>query len=759
MNDLTHFLSQNRPPSAIDFDTPALARKRRWRYLMDHLTRWWVLLGGLTVLASITLIFFYLAYVVAPLFKGASLHQEAMARPDWLAAESPALLLAIEEQNRIALRLDAQGQMVFFDALSGDEILRQQLELPPGVLITSIDATRTDQSLVALGLSDGTVQIIKHAYRISYSGDLKTITPEVQFPYGDSPLLLNAEKKPVEHIAFNVMDDELRVAGAAEGQITLLSLQPQEDFLSGETVLQQQTASLTTTPEAVKALYMDGRNRWLYVIHGKATADVFDLSTQTLIDRYALLPKGGEVTASTLLMGHNSLLIGDDSGRIGQWFMARVSAGNHHLAAIRDFRLSDRPIASIVSEQRRKGFAAQDDQGLLGMFHTTAHRTLLKTSVADKPGTLALSPRSDRLLIESDGGFQRMQLDNPHPEISWEALWSKVWYENYDEPRHIWQSTAATNDFEPKLSLAPLTFGTLKAAFYTLLLAAPLAIGAAIYTAYFMTPALRRKIKPVIELMEALPTVILGFFAGLFLAPFVENHLPGLFSLFLLLPIGVLLVAMAWSRLPEKVRHTLPDGREILLLIPVILIIGYCAIALSPWLEQAFFGGDMRLWLNHELGIAYDQRNALIVGIAMGFAVIPTIFSIAEDAVFSVPKNLTYGSLALGASPWQTMTRVVLLTASPGIFSALMIGMGRAVGETMIVLMATGNTPIMEVNLLEGLRTLAANVAVEMPESEVGSSHYRVLFLSALVLLTFTFIMNTGAELVRQRLRKKYASL
>ena len=157
--------------------------------------------------------------------------------------------------------------------------------------------------------------------------------------------------------------------------------------------------------------------------------------------------------------------------------------------------------------------------------------------------------------------------------------------------------------------------------------------------------------------------------------------------------------------------------------------------------------------------IAYDRRNALIIGLAMGFAVIPNIFSIAEDAIYSVPRSLTLGSLALGATPWQTLVRVVLLTASPGIFSALMIGLGRAVGETMIVLMATGNTPIMDANLFEGMRTLAANIAVELPESEVGGTHYRLLFLAALVLLSFTFLMNTLAELIRQRLRKKYAAL
>ncbi|GAL11300.1 phosphate transport system permease protein PstC [Vibrio astriarenae] len=143
----------------------------------------------------------------------------------------------------------------------------------------------------------------------------------------------------------------------------------------------------------------------------------------------------------------------------------------------------------------------------------------------------------------------------------------------------------------------------------------------------------------------------------------------------------------------------------------------------------------------------------------MGFAVIPTIFTIAEDAIFSVPKHLSDGSLALGATPWQTLVYVVLLTASPGIFSAVMMGLGRAVGETMIVLMATGNTPVMDWNVFEGMKTLAATIAVEMPESDVASSHYRILFLAALLLLAFTFAVNSLAEWVRLRLREKYRAL
>ncbi|HOD33638.1 MAG TPA: ABC transporter permease subunit, partial [Holophaga sp.] len=132
--------------------------------------------------------------------------------------------------------------------------------------------------------------------------------------------------------------------------------------------------------------------------------------------------------------------------------------------------------------------------------------------------------------------------------------------------------------------------------------------------------------------------------------------------------------------------------------------------------------------------------------------------TISEDALSSVPKALSSASLACGASPWQTAWRVVLPTASPGIFSAIMVGFGRAIGETMIVLMATGNTPVMDWSPFNGMRTLAANIAVETPEAPVHGTLYRVLFLTALLLFALTFLLNTLAELIRQHLRKRYES-
>ncbi|MGE8111420.1 MULTISPECIES: ABC transporter permease subunit [Pseudomonas] len=762
MNDLANStMTPNSPPVRIDFNTPELQRKRRMRALKDRLTRWYVLVGGLAVLAAITLIFFYLAYVVLPLFQGAELTSKKALEPAWLQQDAgKPLMIALEEQNLVGMRVSDKGQAIFFDTKSGNPLSRIDLPLPAGTQVSSISADQPGSPLVVLGLSNGQALVFHHTYKVTYPDNKKTITPGIDYPYGQAPFVLDEQGRALEHVSVNVNGDTLLLAGSTGAHLQVVELSRSENMLTGETSTEQSRIELPQMTEVVKNIFIDPRQQWLYVINGRATADVFSLRDKSLNGRYKLAESADtEITATAQLVGGISLIIGDSKGGLAQWFMARDPDGEQRFKQIRTFKMGEAAIAQIDAEERRKGFIALDADGKLGVFHSTAHRTLLVEQAAEGPGILALSPRANRIIIEEGGKLLPLSLRNPHPEISFSALWGKVWYENYDEPKYVWQSTASNTDFEPKLSLSPLTFGTLKAAFYAMILAAPLAIAAAIYTAYFMAPGMRRKVKPVIELMEAMPTVILGFFAGLFLAPYLEGHLPGVFSLFLIMPLGILLTGFTWSRLPESVRLRVPDGWEAAILIPVILAIGWFALAVSPYLESWFFGGDMRLWIEHTLGLRYDQRNALVVGIAMGFAVIPNIYSIAEDAVFSVPRSLTLGSLALGATPWQTLTRVVILTASPGIFSALMIGMGRAVGETMIVLMATGNTPVMELNLFEGMRTLAANVAVEMPESEVGGSHYRVLFLAALVLLMFTFVMNTLAELIRQRLRKKYSSL
>jgi phosphate transport system permease protein len=230
-------------------------------------------------------------------------------------------------------------------------------------------------------------------------------------------------------------------------------------------------------------------------------------------------------------------------------------------------------------------------------------------------------------------------------------------------------------------------------------------------------------------------------------------------ALFVLAPVCGTAGVVVWRALPRRILARLRPGTELVVILPMLLAAVWVAHAAGPVLERWIFAGDARYWLKEALGLTYDQRNCLVVGVAMGFAVIPIIFTISEDAFSSVPSNLTAASLALGASRWQTAVRVVLPTASPGIFSAIMVGFGRAVGETMIVLMATGNTPLMDWSIFNGMRTLAENIAVEIPESPEGGTLYRTLFLTASLLFVLTFLVNTVAELIRQRLRDQYKAV
>jgi phosphate transport system permease protein len=227
----------------------------------------------------------------------------------------------------------------------------------------------------------------------------------------------------------------------------------------------------------------------------------------------------------------------------------------------------------------------------------------------------------------------------------------------------------------------------------------------------------------------------------------------------LLLPISALAVAVGmgtfvnpWLRTrfgnATRRRFAAANLGKYLLGVAATLLLAYFASVLF-----ALAIGDPRG--ERLLVDTYIQRNSLVVGFIMGFAIIPIIYTIAEDALSTVPEHLRSASLGAGATPWQTAMRIVIPTAMSGLFSALMIGLGRAVGETMIVLMAAGNTPILDMNIFNGFRTLAANIATEMPEATRDSTHYRTLFLAALTLFVMTFAVNTVAEVVRQRFRRR----
>jgi phosphate transport system permease protein len=749
-------------PASIDQPRRSLSSSRQngWRRFKDRFATGAISVGGMSVLVAILLIFFYLLYEVVPMFRSASAEPVASYAVTGLEAHpGQPLFLTMEEQAEIGMRLDSTGEAVFFATADGRLVNRHRLPLPAGAGIESFALEAEQSQLLALGLSDGSALLFKPNYVVTYPDDKRLITPELSYPYGEQPLQL-AEGAPLRQLTLRDGSSGLVLIAATDHGLVARKWEKKQDFLTGESTLSEVPLQLPAVDIPPARLLISPDQRVLYVLSRSGDYRVIDLMRSEQIDSGRLIGSG-EINDARFLLGGISLLVASSHGEVSQWSLVRRPDVNPQLVRMREFDVGsrDNPVQQLAVEHRRKNFVTVDGGQELELFNATGERRSLSASLGKAAVTaLGFAPRANALLFETaDGQLHFWRVHNEHPEVSLKALWGKVWYESYPEPDYVWHSSSASSEYEPKYRLTPLAFGTLKAAFYAMIFAAPLAICGAIYTAYFMAPALRRKIKPLIELMSALPTVIIGFLAGLWLAPFMEKHLPGVFSLLVLTPIAVLLFAFAWNQVPIRLRKWVPDGWEPLLLAPVVVLVALACIGMSGAMERTFFGGDMRAWFTNDLGIAFDQRNAMVVGVAMGFAVIPVIFSIAEDAIFSVPKHLSFGSLALGATPWQTLVGVVLPTASPGIFSALMIGLGRAVGETMIVLMATGNTPVMEVNIFEGMRTLAANLAVEVGETEVGSTHYRVLFLAAFVLFTFTFVVNTLAEAVRQRLRRRYS--
>ena len=754
--------------SVIDPSSKRLVLRRKIRHAVDKSASVGIAVGGVSVIVAILLIFFYLFYEVVPLFESASVEETASYQ---LADSNSGLLhLAIEEQSQVAMRLGDAGDVLFFEVATGTELARKTLPIPEGEVVTGFALDTESSGVFALGTDVGNVLVASYGYETSYGPDnARILTPVIEYPFGEETFALSPAG--IVNLAVRFRGDNLVLAALdTNNEMSMYRVSKQTSLLSafggGNSGFTQERLPISITARNLSVLYIDESQRWVYLIDNAGLTNLVDLQSSDVnenvftINNVVLLDQGLNLTQTAFLLGGLSLMVADDGGNVSQWFLVREN-NSTRLEKVRTFSADDGPIVAITTEQRRKNFFTVSKQGYVGIYNTTAQRQVYYDELASGSDVaLAVSPRGNTMMtVDNDGAVNVWSVHNEHPEVSFSALWQKVWYESYAEPEYTWQSSSASNDFEPKYSMMPLAFGTLKAAFYAMLLATPLAICGAIFTGYFMAPAMRRKVKPLIELMEALPTVVLGFLAGLWLAPFVEKNLLGIFAIVVILPCSILLASYLWVRLPSALRHRVPDGWEAAILVPVILVFGYLSFAIATPLETWFFGGDLRFWITTELGVNYDQRNAMVVGFAMGFAVIPTIFSIAEDAIFTVPKHLTYGSLALGATPWQSLQRVVLPTASPGIFSGVMIGFGRAVGETMIVLMATGNTPIMDINIFEGMRTLAANIAVEIPESEVDSTHYRILFFAALVLFMFTFVFNSVAEVVRQRLRNKYSTI
>ena len=726
---------------------------------LDWLAGRFISVGGIGIIAAVMGIFFFVLSEAWPLFRS----------PEITAEKAPQVAgpfaIGLDPYYQTAYAVGPQGvDLLRLD--NGQVISRERPAELTGRKVTA--AQRMPNDVLALGTDDGHLLVARIRFQLDYSSGQRQVVPQFAV---ERLIAVDPAGESLVQVAFREGDDGRSVAAAitASGRLVVQVTEQQQGLLGpGErrekqyelTVDFDDSTELAEVGKATQVL-VDGRIRQLLV--GTDRGEVYEWRLGGVEQAPAFVGHiaVSEVAVSALAysLGEVSLVVGDAVGHVSTWFKVEED-GQRSYRKIHTFAPHAAAVTHIAASARDKQFLTADAEGAIALHHLTSEKTAFQLR-GDSPATaLVFAPKADGFLaLGQDGWLRRFALDHPHPEISAAVLFAPIWYEGYGGREYVWQSTGGTDEFEPKLSLVPLIWGTAKGTFYALLFALPLAILAAIYTAEFASPRVQGLVKPSVEVMASLPSVILGFLAGLWLAPLLESHLLGTLLLMPAVPTVVIAAAWGWQYAPEAWVRQVARVGDIYLLGAVTLLVAWLAYALGPVFEDLAFDGHFLRWLRQDAGVGYDQRNCLVVGFAMGFAVVPLIFTICEDALSSVPRHLRAGSLALGATPWQTAIKVVLPMALPGIFSASMIGLGRAIGETMIVLMATGNTPIMDWNIFNGMRTISANIAVELPEAPHQGTLYRVLFLSGLLLFMVTFFINSLAEIVRQRLRDKYNRL
>ncbi len=847
--------------------------------IIDKIATNVITVGGLFVILAVLGIMAFLVAVALPLFAGETITGSGVFRVN--APRSSLFGVEVDDYNTIAVLVSKDGVLTPVHASTGKPLAPLKLDFE-GAEASAFGRTLRGGN-IAFGFSDGTVRFGKIVFRtqvlpaervpkgltkiderdftdgkVVYSripGDQMRkiwVESEVKEPQEVAP-----QGTPIVKLAYKVGGTPERPSISfatvdAEGVARLSLTETRVNLLTGQTTSSVESVVLPDLPPGTRIvdILLTEKADKVYIGVEKGFLlryDTRDFEAISLVEKSDLLPMDEKLTVFKALIGEESIVVGGSKGSLSIFFQARRPGAvtKDGLVLVRGHELERHAaaVSGFSTSQRSRMFVTMDSGGDIWLRHATGESTLLRFKMKDMTGSaryIRLSPRDDAIVATDGKGVVNFwKFEAEHPETTFQTLFGKVWYEGYPKPEYTWQSSSGDDAFEEKISLIPLIFGTIKGTVYSLIFAIPIAVLGAIFTSEFIGPEVRSVVKPAMEMMASLPSVVLGFVAALILAPIVETWIAAVLLTFMLIPFLLLLSAYLWQVMPPRVSLPLSGFPKLGLVFFVIILGSSLGYLIGPGFERLLFGGDFKAWANGNIGIAtpmlfiifypasfilvtflaerflgyewrqklrrmdhsrgalfelvrwggmlvaagllswvtavslaalgldarggvidtYVQRNSLVVGFAMGFAVIPLIYTIAEDALNSVPSHLRAASLACGATPWQTALWVILPTAASGIFAAVMIGMGRAVGETMIVVMAAGNTPVLDWNIFSGLRALSANIAVELPEAVKDGTLYRVLFLAALVLFAMTFVVNTIAEVVRLRFRKRAAQL
>lgn len=862
----------------------------------DRIAKWIITVGGIGTILVVLLVVLVLLGNVLPLFRNSELSEQRTVTLPTASPSKPVLAFGADEYSEIAWLVRDDQSIDVVSLLDGALLKsfsppvnatndKENASARAKVRIAKIDS---QQSSALLGLDDGSVRVVLCSINVEFKPDaqipseitesMKTAGQSTvvrdgviyrQMPSGliRAVAFSNASylepiqvfETPIDHIDWTLRSDTSGFgdsqkgffAVASAGNLALGNIERQAGGIGGKA---KQSITLWRAEPTPNLPNNSGSNS---ANHGLAGLMISGLGDTLLsVDQAGemqrwkaegedkLVSLGGyktvtaeksQLSSSEPLLGRSSWALGNRHGEV-ETVAITASTSGQELRSIHRVASGLSPVTRIASSPSQRLLAVTGPGSGLKVIHVTSERIVaeLNDLKVDEKSRLQFSKTGQEIFLCSDAEMQMLRLNSDFPEASWKSFFEPLWYEGYQGPQHIWQSSTGSIEGETKFGLMPLIFGTLKATFYSMLIAAPIAILAAIFGSEFLSPAWRSRFKPLIELMASVPSVVLGFIGAMVLAPVMRESL---FQVLLSVAMTFFLFLFAahlWMMIPMDRAIPLRRYRlPLMFLVPPIAI--YLSHLIASPIERWIFGTNIQRWLtstqqsswpgwfllglfpaillvlwllssplqsclkwcSHQLKCTgragwqfvlfivgsllvllsamlfatilsnfgwdargtligpYQERNALLVGGILGFAIIPLIYTLADDALQSVPQHLRSASLACGATTWQTTTRVVVPTAMSGLFSALMIGFGRAIGETMVVLMAAGNTPLMDVNPFNGYRTLSATLATELPEAARGSTHYHTLFLAALLLFLFTLVANTCAEWVRMRFRKR----
>lgn len=726
--------------------------------LNDRIATRVITVGGMIIIASVIAILLLIVKVALPLFmpsKATFNHQLPIAYDK----QAQPIAVGIDDYKDTAYTLESSGVFTFFRVKDGKTIFSKQIRENGEVAVKSYD--RHHNASYTILWEDLQASLVKVAFKLEYDQQGKRIVkPAIQVEETIPPLSLQVA--PIHTQIRKSEEGRLtRVDLLSDNRFSVVHQVTTTDLFDNQVTERFSFMIVEEIPGNITAFTLSDQGTALFAGTDNGSLLRWDLSENEAYHRSDNIRANNEntpITALAMVLGDVSLAVGDKKGNLSTWMPIRTESQSNTKKLRKIHTLADQnsPILDIKPSLRNKTIISLNKKGVVNYDHVTSENHLFE--IDKSLALMSVSDRGNTLIgVDKNGNRLVWDVDNPHPEINFKTLFGKVWYENYNQPEFVWQSSSGSDDFEPKFSIIPLLFGTIKGTLYAMIFAIPLAIFGAVYTSQFTTRAFKKTVKPAIEIMASVPSVVIGFLIALWLAPIVENAILSILLSIIFVPLVFIGFLFIYKPLyNNNLVRELSKGYEFLLLVPVIFFAALIVIYLGPVVENSLFNGNFTRWLFNDLGMRYDQRNCIIIAFGLGIAVIPIIFSITEDAISNIPPSLSAASLALGASRWQTVWRVVMPSASPGIFAAIMIGFGRAVGETMIVLMATGNTPILDWSIFNGMRTLSANIAVEIPEAPFGGTLYRVLFLCATLLFGLTFILNTGAEIIREKLRKKY---